>query len=176
MCLSYLVSICGVCRLGWRGGASAPKEPPLDPPLDKLSSLGTPIATIKAIHSSPTAAVAKSEDAGGLCPVVFLAKDARVMLTANLWQEVGLCNGAAGTVYDIVYQEGHSPPNLPIAVLVQFDNYSVPQLYNNCIPIAPITHEWTDGAQQLSRQQLPLTPRYAITIHKSQGQTLGKAG
>lgn len=136
---------------------------------DKLSSLGTPIATIKAIHSSPTAAAA---DAGDLCPVVFLAKGARVMLTANLWQQVGLCNGAAGTVYDIVYQEGHAPPYLPIAVLVQFENYSGPPIYNHCVPI---THKWTDGAQQLSHQQLPLTARYAITIHKSQGQTLGKA-
>ena len=106
---------------------------------------------------------------------MFLAKGARVMLTTNLWQKVGLCNGAAGTVYDIVYQEGHAPPNPPITVLVRFDNYSGPPFYNHCVPVTPIAHKWTDGAQQLSRQQLPLTPSYAITFHKSQGQTLDKA-
>ena len=65
----------------------------------------TPIARIDAI---PSAASAKSDDAGGLYPVVFLTVGAQVMLTANLWQEVGLCNGAAGTVYQILYQDGTS--------------------------------------------------------------------
>lgn len=134
-----------------------------------------PIAAISAIHSSPAAAATKSKDTGGLLPVIFIAKGARIMLTANLWQEVGLCNGAAGTVHDIVYQEGHCPPSLPVAVLVQFDDYCGPEFYRNCIPITPITFEWTSGSQHLSRQQLPLQPRYAITIHKSQGQTLPKA-
>ena len=35
--------------------------------------------------------------------------------------------------------------------------------------------EWDTGVQKLSRQQLPLQLRYAITIHKCQGQTLHKA-
>ncbi len=34
------------------------------------------------------------------------------MLTANLWPEIGLCNGASGIVHQILYQEGHHPPNL----------------------------------------------------------------
>lgn len=33
----------------------------------------------------------------------FPAKDATVMLTMNLWAAVGLCNGATGTVIDIIY-------------------------------------------------------------------------
>lgn len=100
------------------------------------------------------------------------------MLTANLWQEVGLCNGAAGTVYQILFHEDHQPPDLPIAILVDFDRYAGPAFIPDrpqCVPIPPITFEWDGGAQRLSRQQLPLQLRYAITIHKCQGQTLPKA-
>ena len=142
---------------------------------DRLSKLGTPIAAINAVHSSPIAAAAKAEDAGGLHPVIFLAKNARVMLTANLWPEVGLCNGATGEIIDFLYQEQHAPPNLPIAVLVHFYKYTGPLFLQNSIPIVPLTFEWTSGKHNLSRQQLPLQPCYAITIHKSQGQTLEKA-
>lgn len=142
--------------------------------MKKLSNLGKPIATINAIHSSPAATAAKPDDAGGLYPVVFLSEGAKVMLAANLWQEVGLCNGAPGIVQHFFYHEGHAPPNLPIAVLVHFPNYCGPPFLNSapkCVPIAPITFEW----ESKSRQQLPLQLRYAVTIHKSQGQTLHKA-
>lgn len=142
--------------------------------LSKLQSLGEPIAKINAVHSNPMAANAKADDAGGLYPVVCLALNARVLLTANLWPEVGLCNGSAGTVHKILYQHGHRPPHLPIAVIIDFDQYNGPPFlldHPKCIPIPPITFEWESDGQQLSRQQLPLQIRYAITIHKSQGQT-----
>ena len=73
---------------------------------DKLHTFGSPIAAIQAIHSDTVAASAKPDDAGGLHPVIFLAEGARVMLTANIWQQVGLCNGTAGTVFKLLYQEG----------------------------------------------------------------------
>ena len=141
---------------------------------EKLHTLQTPTATINALHSSSAAASAKPDDAGGLHPVLFLATGAKVMLTANLWQEAGLCNGTHGTVESFIYQQDITPPSLPIAVLVHFPNYCGPQFLQsnpNCIPIPPITFEWDSK----SRQQLPLQLRYAITIHKSQGQTLPKA-
>ena len=60
-------------------------------------------------------------------PVVYLAHTAHVMLIANLWVEVGLVNGALGTAVSICYQDG-GPPNLPVAVMVQFDHYTGPTL------------------------------------------------
>ncbi len=130
------------------------------------------------IHPNAAAAATKPDDAGGLLPVLFIAAGARVMLTSNVWQEVGLCNGAAGMVYELLYQEGQAPPHLTIAVLVQFVNYCGPAFISEhpkCVPIAPLTLEWESGRQRLSQQQLPLSPCCAITIHKSQGQTLDKA-
>lgn len=59
------------------------------------------------------------------------------MLTANLWVDVGLVNGAMGTVIDICYHT-REPPDLPIAVMVNFDHYSGPTFFNNTVPIPPL--------------------------------------
>lgn len=136
-----------------------------------------PIAKINAIHSDSAAASTKADDAGGLYPIIFLAVGASVMLTSNLWPEVGLCNGAIGRVHQVVYNEGYYPPDLPVAVIVNFEKYVGPPFitdHPNCIPVPPITFE-LGFSNNLSRQQIPLQTSYAITIHKSQGQTLQKA-
>ena len=65
--------------------------------IDRLKTIGQPIAQVNALHSHRAAATAKSEDAGGLEPVLFITEGAKVMVTCNLWQEVGLCNGASGS-------------------------------------------------------------------------------
>ena len=54
---------------------------------------------------------------GGFVPKLFLCKDARVMLTRNIWPEVGLCNEYMGYVRDVVYNnDGDYPSNLSVAV------------------------------------------------------------
>lgn len=79
--------------------------------MSRLKACGQPIATIKAVHSGPSAAKASTDDAGGL---ICLANGARIMLTANLWVEVGLVNGAMGIVKAICYTSG-GPLHLPLA-------------------------------------------------------------
>ena len=135
---------------------------------EQLMKLEHPIAHINARHSSALAKKISSDDMSGLEPVVFLAKSARVMLTMNLWSSVGLCNGATGTVVDIIYQNNHQPPDLPIAVIVEFENYRGPVFNENqplCIPIYPITVTSQTEIGFHERQQLPLRLAWALTIH-----------
>ena len=140
--------------------------------IDKLKDCGQPIATIKAVHTGANAAKASSDDAGGLEAVICLAKSARVMLTSNLWVEVGLVNGAMGTIEAICYRSG-GPPDLPLAVMVKFDHYAGP-LQDSTVPITPLRRTWSNSGVQCSRLQLPLKLAWAVTIHKSQGLTLNK--
>ena len=137
----------------------------------KLRDSGQPIATIKAVHTGANASKAPSDDASGLEAVVCLAKSARVMLNSNLWIDVGLVNGAMGTVKAICYRSG-GPPDLPVAVMVHFDTYSGPTLHDGTVPITPIRRTWSNSGAQCSSLQLPLKLAWAVTIHKSQGLTL----
>ena len=95
------------------------------------------------------------------------------MLTSNLWVDVGLVNGAMGTIQAICYRAG-GPPDLPIAVMVQFDSYTGPTLHDGTVPITPLRRTWSALGAQCSRLQLPLKLAWAVTIHKSQGLTLNK--
>ncbi len=140
----------------------------------KLNDSNHPVAMIKAVHTGPGASKASSDDAGGLEAVVCIAHGARVMLTANLWTEVGLVNGTLGTVTAICYESGQGPPSLPIAVTIKFDSYSGPTLEDGAVPIIPLRRTWFSTTNSCSRLQVPLKLAWAITIHKSQGLTLEK--
>ena len=145
---------------------------------EKLRSLKKPIAVVNAKHNNTTAAKLQADDIGSLQPTLLLTKGARVMLTRNLWTDVGLCNGTMGTVIDIIYSEGSGPPALPIAAIVQFDDsYIGPSIFehiSNCVPIKPVISTSDTLGSNYERQQLPLTLSWSITIHKSQGLTLKK--
>ena len=145
---------------------------------EQLNKLNQPCANINARHSSATAKSLSSDEMSGLEPTIYLAKGAKVMLTMNLWASVGLCNGATGTVVNMIYAINHRPPDLPIAVMVRIDDYRGPsfsELEQSSVPIGPITisSQSVEGIHE--RQQIPLKLACALTIHKSQGLTLPKA-
>lgn len=83
-------------------------------------------------------------DISGLEPVIFLSKEAPVMLTINLWTDVRLCNGGTPSVVNLFKCYQSKTPWLPIGIIVKFTNYSSPSSNNDtCIPghvpICPIT-------------------------------------
>lgn len=120
----------------------------------RLHTSGQPIATIKAVHTGLNATKALSDDAGGLEPIVCLAHGARVMLTASLCVDMGLVNGAMGTVLAICYSNGGTPLHLPVAVMVHFDSYQGPTLPDGTVPITPIRRTWSVSGASCSNLQL----------------------
>ena len=112
---------------------------------------------------------------GGLPNTVLYAENSKVMLTANLWKESGLVNGAQGIIHKVVYSPGTKPPALPAMVLVKVHQYLGPSCIANeekIVPITPMSRQWFKDKVSCSRKALPLVPSYAMTIHKAQGATL----
>ena len=50
------------------------------------------------------------------------------MLTRNMWRAAELVNGATGTVVDIIYDDAAAISDLPMAVIVKFENYKGPSI------------------------------------------------
>ena len=102
------------------------------------------------------------------------------MLTKNLYQQVGLVNGIRGQVVELVFADDAPPMNLLLYAVVKFRGYSGGEWssqarYRGCVPTSPVdTIFWQDGGTQV-RTQLPLRLCWAITMHRSKGQTLEKA-
>ncbi|EAQ89739.1 hypothetical protein CHGG_06358 [Chaetomium globosum CBS 148.51] len=143
-------------------------------------------AQVEAKHEGVGAEKVESSNAGNLAKRLPLCVGCRVMLTRNLWANVGLVNGAQGTVYDISWKEGadvlRDPPEV---IMVAFDDYDGPgfTMPNGeplrsgeklVVPILRVRQEFMIGANSCSREQFPLLVSYAITVHKSQGITLDK--
>ncbi|KAK3908151.1 ATP-dependent DNA helicase [Frankliniella fusca] len=82
--------------------------------LQKLKLIGSnelaPVVKIVARHNNNVASRGTTDQAQGLHQTIFLGKTCRVMLTSNLWTEMGLVNGAKGEVTNILYEDGQEPP------------------------------------------------------------------
>ena len=154
-----------------------------------LQNLNSPIVKVEARHTRD-GRMASSIIAGGLMRVAYYCKGANILLTKNVWQTAGLCNGATGKIIDIVYHDDSPPPGLPACTIMDFGvDYTGPPFFpkenlnstERCrkrgwIPIFPERSEWQtvkkDEIVTHSRTMLPLRLCYAWTIRKAQGQTL----
>ena len=139
-----------------------------------------PVVKIKAVNNGRHAQKADSSKAGGLLQLLYLCRDSKVMLVANIKVEWGLFNGAVGTVVDIVYLNGRrptdDPPPQPDVVFVQFNGYKGPAFIEDhptIVPIVPINRS-TECICRCKRTQIPLRLAWGMTIHKCQGMTVGE--
>lgn len=104
------------------------------------------------------------------------------MITVNLDITDGLVNGACGVLKYIKFQNDapeilffEFPSNVGIKAKSEF-NHTMKDEKDFCmdwVPIKKTTMECysTDGNVRIFREQYPLVPAEAMTVHKSQGQT-----
>ncbi|KAE8739288.1 hypothetical protein FOCC_FOCC015211 [Frankliniella occidentalis] len=140
--------------------------------IQKLKLLRRPIANIKSENNCKTAFLSSDELADGLTNIITLSIGAKVMLRKNLNVNRGLVNGAIGILKHFLYEKGVKPPNLPVCVLVHFENVDVTDLNIKYIPICPVQSQWYKNGTPCTRFQLPLSLCWACTIHKAQGLSL----
>jgi hypothetical protein len=123
------------------------------------------------------------------CPVfVDLAVGARVRCTSNLATQIGIFNGAMGTVVGFGFPQtpaadrfpkrSHFPEltrDIPV-VFVRMDNYTGMPLTTEDATVVPFVEQRSQTKfkadnQDYYRYQLPLAPASAMTVHKAQSMT-----
>ncbi len=122
---------------------------------------------------------------GGCMKVLELLEGSRVMLRRNVATEDGLVNGSTGAVWN--WPDEYHPNGLVTRVNVKFDPHDkiqvgaeqrkkiaahlLPANEPLVVPILPIEVLLQHKGMNITRTQIPLVVAFAITIHKSQGQT-----
>ena len=116
-------------------------------------------------------------DAGGLPKLLTFSKDTRIMLIRNIFTKEGLVNGAMGYVKNVsIDEETDEPTN----IYFKFDDENIGNILqdkskNSSIPIEPLCQEYHFKGRSIIREQFPLIPSWACSIHKVQGASLDQA-
>ena len=87
----------------------------------------------------------------------------------------GTVNRTMGIFRAIIFEEGENPPDMPLYVLIEFDEYNGPYIHDKLFPIIPVPVSRSYHGKHYTRKQLSQTVSYAISIHKCRDLTIKKA-
>jgi len=142
--------------------------------INRIKFVNQPITILQAVNQPDYCKKYDADQFKGLRNEIYLCIGAKVVITTNIWKKYGIVNGATGTVKDIIYRFGDSK-NLPDIVIIHLDRYSGPQCFEDSSKTNWIPFD-TETAYNMrtssTRRQFPFRLAYAITVHKSQGETL----
>jgi ATP-dependent DNA helicase PIF1 len=100
------------------------------------------------------------EEADNLYTELYVCLGARIILTTNLWTEVGLVNGAMGSIHDIAWDTGKDPTaSLLSVIMVKFDEYKGPDFPGyepGIVPVFLVTRSFEYKGSTCSCTQFPL--------------------
>jgi ATP-dependent DNA helicase PIF1 len=130
---------------------------------DTISKISEPIPDFDVLY--PTEFLNSIEVSNFPCHKLVLKKGAVVMLLRNLKQNIGLCNGTRLLICELGQR-------VLQCVILMGTNISE-TVY---IPRSSLTNTDVKWPFTLQRRQFPVRVCYAMTINKSQGQTLSRVG
>ena len=146
---------------------------------DKLAGTNQPVKKIPARHKGQNAVKATEDEADNLCPEIHVCIGARVMLTSNLWTEIGLVNGSMGSICDISWDSRQDPSSMmPSIILIKFDECNgpdFPQCDPGVITVFLATRQFECKGVACSLPSSLYGSHIQSRIHKSQGLTLCRA-
>ncbi|QRV90748.1 Helitron helicase-like domain at N-terminus [Ceratobasidium sp. AG-Ba] len=169
----------------------------VSPAEDKIG--GRALTVEEKYTSAKKAAERKADKAtgrenGALPDTVELAIGMEVMVTYNVETELDVANGARGTIVEIILDRREQldglaetptevklnyPPECVLVKLARTKAQPIGELEQGVIPIVPMQRGYQitlEGGNRkgVVRRQLPMTPAYAFTDYRSQGQTISK--
>ncbi|KAE8740532.1 hypothetical protein FOCC_FOCC013959 [Frankliniella occidentalis] len=154
---------------------------------DVLEGHGSELAKRQLLYST---ANSKIQDTVGMPSIVQFKVKARHMITYNIDTEDGLCNGATGKLKKISdFGQNEKHEKKPLRVWIKFDEQHVRtqarHKHKDIMKARKIPQSWTpiypkvvkiktrkNCSLKVNRMQFALTLAHAITIPKSQGQTM----
>ena len=142
---------------------------------------GQPVSRVQKL----AVAHLKPDDTNKLPNMVEFALDMRAMVLLNMATDADLANGSRGIIKDIILdpRETGTPDdtntiflsNPPSAILfapLNGERITFPGLSDGIVPVFPSRTSFPLHGKTVHRQQYALTPAYAFTDFKSQGQTI----
>ena len=135
-----------------------------------IRALNNPRLLLSAVNEPASSQRFGSNAAGGLSQHALLTQGMQVMLTANTDLSIGTSAPSA----QLLALSLSMPQMRCQMYLCSLIPTLASPVCQRVYPISPITRTWTEGRVTFKRTMVPLVAAYGFSIHKSQGQTLGK--